>query len=71
MVADDLAHCKHCKFYCNYSAMKKTLSNPDIEKTCPMCEAPVTLEDILFVGENGVAGLKKAPPPKEDPKDKK
>jgi NAD-dependent SIR2 family protein deacetylase len=70
-VADDLAQCKHCKFYCNYSSMKKALSSPEVEKLCPMCEVQITLDDIVFVGENGVAGLKKAPPPKEEGKEKK
>ena len=65
MVADDLAQCKHCKFYCNYSSMKKALANPDVDKLCPMCETPISLDDITFVGDNGVSGLKKAPPPKE------
>jgi len=44
--------------------MKKMLENPEIEKTCPMCNQDVTLADIVFVGEAGVAGLKRAPPPK-------
>ena len=45
--------------------MKKALANPDVEKLCPICETSISLEDITFVGENGVSGLKKAPPPKE------
>lgn len=64
-MADDLAQCKHCKFYCNYSSMKKALSMAEGDKICPMCEAQISLDDIVFVGENGVSGLKKAPPPKE------
>lgn len=71
VVADDLAQCKHCKFYCNYSSMKKALGSPDVEKTCPMCEIKISLDDIIFLGENGVAGLKKPPPPKDENKEKK
>lgn len=51
--------------------MKKALGSPDVEKTCPMCENTISLDDIVFLGENGVSGLKKAPPPKEDSKEKK
>jgi hypothetical protein len=36
-----------------------------------MCETQITLDDITFIGENGVAGLKRAPPPKEETKEKK
>jgi len=43
VVADDLAQCKHCKFYCNYSSMKKALANPEVEKLCPMCETQISL----------------------------
>ncbi len=35
-----------------------------------MCNVDITLDDIVFVGENGVAGLKRAPPPKEEKKEK-
>lgn len=48
--------------------MKKMLESPEIEKTCPMCGVDITLDDITFVGEGGVQGLKRAPPPKEDDK---
>ena len=44
--------------------MKKMLESPEIEKTCPMCNVEIELGDIIFVGENGVSGLKRAPPPK-------
>lgn len=48
------------------------LDCPEIEKTCPMCGVDITIDDIAFLGENGVAGLKRAPPPREDSKtDKK
>lgn len=72
MVAEDLAQCKHCKFYVNYSYMKRSLDCPEIEKTCPMCGVEITMDDFVFLGENGVAGMKRAPPPKEeDPKAEK
>ena len=29
-----------------------------------MCEAQISLDDYVFQGETGVAGLKRAPPPK-------
>jgi len=48
--------------------MKKMLDNPEIEKTCPMCAAEVTIDDYKFLGEAGVAGMKRAPPPKEEAK---
>lgn len=30
-----------------------------------MCNQDITINDIIFVGEAGVQGLKRAPPPKE------
>ena len=48
--------------------MKRMLENPDIEQTCPMCNEKITLNDIEFLGEGGVAGLKRAPPPKDKEK---
>ena len=51
--------------------MKKMLEHPEIEKTCPMCNENITLSDIQFLGEAGVSGMKRAPPPKDDKKDKK
>lgn len=50
--------------------MKKMLENPEIEKTCPMCNEEITLNDVIFLGENGVQGMKRAPPPKEKEKEK-
>ena len=70
MVADDLAQCKHCKFYCNHSTIKLMLDCADVEKTCPMCNTDVTLDDYQFVGEAGVSGLKRAPPKEENKKEK-
>lgn len=35
------------------------LNAPDIEKTCPMCNVDITMDDIEFLGEKGVPGLKK------------
>ena len=46
------------------------LNSPDIEKTCPMCGADVTLDDYQFLGEAGVSGLKRAPPKEENSKEK-
>ena len=46
------------------------LANDDIEKTCPMCATDVSLDDYQFVGEAGVAGLKRAPPKEENSKEK-
>jgi len=51
--------------------MKKMLDCADIEKTCPMCGQDISIDDVVFVGENGVQGLKRAPPPKEDAKTEK
>jgi hypothetical protein len=51
--------------------MKKMLDHPEIEKTCPMCNEGITLNDIQFLGEGGVASLKRAPPPKDKEKEKK
>ena len=51
--------------------MKKMLDHPEIEKTCPMCNENITLNDIQFLGENGVSGMKRAPPPKEEKKEGK
>ena len=31
-----------------------------------MCNEEITLNDVTFVGEGGVQGLKRAPPPKEN-----
>ena len=45
--------------------MKKMLECADIEKTCPMCNADITVDDIAYVGEAGVAGIKRVAPPKE------
>lgn len=42
------------------------LNTEGIEKTCPMCNIEATIESYTFVGESGVAILKRAPPPKED-----
>ncbi len=39
--------------------MKRMLNTQDIEKTCPMCNADVTLDDYEFLGDKGVPGLKK------------
>jgi len=36
-----------------------------------MCNENVTLNEIQFVGENGVNGLKRAPPPKDEKKEEK
>lgn len=41
--------------------MKKSLECADIEKNCPMCGVDISLDDIVFVGEAGVQGLKRAP----------
>jgi hypothetical protein len=35
------------------------LNTADIEKTCPMCNKDITMDDIEFLGEKGVIGLKK------------
>lgn len=66
VVAEDLAQCNRCNFYCNYSTMKKMIQHPEIEKTCPMCNEDITLNDIQFLGEAGVSGMKRAPPPKDE-----
>ena len=66
VVAEDLAQCNRCSFYCNYSTMKKMIQHPEIEKTCPMCNEDITLNDIQFLGEAGVSGMKRAPPPKDE-----
>ena len=59
VVADDLGQCKFCKFPVNYSYIKRMLVAPDIERTCPMCNVDITLEDVEYLGEKGVPGLKK------------
>lgn len=64
VVAEDLATCNHCKFPTNYSYMKKMLNTEGIEKTCPMCNTEVKIDDYTFLGENGVSVLKRAAPPK-------
>ena len=51
--------------------MKKMLDHAEIEKTCPMCNENITVQDIQFLGEGGVSGMKRAPPPKDEKKDKK
>ena len=68
-MAEDLCTCNNCKFPANYSYMKKMLNTEGIEKTCPMCNVDVTIDDFTFLGENGVNILKRAAPPKEE-KDK-
>ena len=50
--------------------MKKMLNTEGIDKTCPMCNTEVTIDDFNFLGESGVNLLKRAAPPKEE-KDKK
>jgi hypothetical protein len=44
--------------------MKKMLNAEGIEKTCPMCNHDVTINDYTFLGENGVSILKRAAPQK-------
>lgn len=66
VVSEDLATCNHCKFPTNHSYMKKMLNTEGIEKTCPMCNTDVTIDDYVFVGEKGVPLLKRVNPPKED-----
>lgn len=68
VVAEDLAVCNECKFPTNYSYMKKMLNTDGIEKTCPMCNCDVTINDFTFLGEKGVSTLKRAAPPKEEKK---
>lgn len=46
--------------------MKKMLNTEGIEKTCPMCNVQVTIDDYTFVGEAGVSILKRAAPPKQE-----
>lgn len=65
VVAEDLAFCKYCKFPTNYSYMRKMLNTEGIEKTCPMCNHPVSIDDYEFLGEAGVNQIKRVAPPKE------
>ncbi len=44
--------------------MKKMLNTEGIEKTCPMCNTEVKIDDYTFLGESGVSILKRAAPPK-------
>jgi hypothetical protein len=46
VVADDLGQCKFCKFPVNYSYLKRMLNTPEMEKTCPMCNADITMDEI-------------------------
>lgn len=41
--------------------MKRILETEGIEHTCPMCNTEITMDDIIMVGESGVAALKRAP----------
>ena len=68
IVGEDLATCCHCKFPTNHSYMKKMLNTDGLERTCPMCNANVTIDDYTFLGEKGVSSLKRAAPPKEEKK---
>ena len=47
------------------------LDNPEIEKTCPMCNEDISQIDIQYLGEGKVSELKRAPPPKEEKKEEK
>ena len=67
-MAEDLAVCNNCKFPTNHSYMKKMLNTDGIEKTCPMCNIDVSINDYAFLGEKGVHSLKRAAPPKEEKK---
>ena len=58
-MADDLGQCKFCTFPVNYSYLKRMLNTADVEKTCPMCNKDITMDDIEFLGEKGVPSLKK------------
>jgi NAD-dependent SIR2 family protein deacetylase len=60
-VAEDLGHCKHCKFPVNTSYIKKMIGTEGIDQTCPMCNVEITMDDIVYTGEAGVAALKRAP----------
>lgn len=51
--------------------MKKMLNTEGIEKTCPMCNTEVTIDDYNFLGENGVSVIKRIAPPKEEKKETK
>lgn len=35
------------------------LNTPDMEKSCPMCNVDISLDDMEFLGDKGVAALKK------------
>ena len=67
-MGEDLAVCNSCKFPANHSYMKKMLNTDGIEKTCPMCNIDVSINDYTFLGEKGVQSLKRAAPPKEEKK---
>lgn len=41
--------------------MKKILQADEVEKTCPMCAVEITINDIKFMGEAGLAALKNSP----------
>ncbi len=45
------------------------IESKDVEKTCPMCNAEITINEIKFVGESGVTGLKNIITTKEDKED--
>ena len=45
------------------------LNTEGIDKTCPMCNIEITLDDFNFLGEAGVGLIKRAPPPKEEKKE--
>jgi hypothetical protein len=42
--------------------MKKMLNTEGIEKTCPMCDHDVTINDYTYLGENSVSILKRVAP---------
>lgn len=58
IIADELAFCTKCNFPCNYSYMKKLIECKNLESTCPMCNAEITINDVKLVGESGVQALK-------------